>query len=157
MTSARPRNAIIETFEIAMQTLDLVEKGDTWYREFPETVFVVNLQRSSYGPSYYVNLGVWISRLSEAKWPKEQDCHLRARLGELIEDFDKDESLMNLDSMLPDRVRRSQLLEELVAYVGEIAASVRSMSDLQSSEIGQDWIEWGAANGAEVRDILGLT
>jgi hypothetical protein len=63
-----------------LKPLGLVRVGSTWYFDSPEVIGVVNLQRSMWGASYYINLGVLVKALSTLHRPKEYQCHLRGRI-----------------------------------------------------------------------------
>ncbi|WP_052519602.1 DUF4304 domain-containing protein [Archangium violaceum] len=54
-------------------------RGTSWYKHAPDSLLVVNLQKSLYGPQYYINLAAWVKQLGEAEAPKEHQCHIRVR------------------------------------------------------------------------------
>lgn len=62
-----------------------------WRLDLPEMIQVVNLQRSQWGNSFYLNIGVFVKALQNepdpvrnpAK-PSEMDCHFRVRLDNLL-------------------------------------------------------------------------
>ena len=54
-------------------------RGTSWYKHAPDTLLVVNLQKSLYGPQYYINLAAWVKQLGDAEAPKEYQCHIRVR------------------------------------------------------------------------------
>lgn len=54
-------------------------RGTSWYKHAPDTLLVVNLQKSLYGPQYYINLAAWVKQLGDAEFPKEYQCHIRVR------------------------------------------------------------------------------
>jgi len=56
-----------------------VGNASTWYKSLPEAILVVALQKSQYGPQYYLNLGIWLKQLGEEQAPKEHQCHIRLR------------------------------------------------------------------------------
>ena len=59
-------------------------RGVNYYLNQPETVCVLNLQRSSFGPQFYLNAGVFLARFGEVAQPKEHKCHIRWRLTSLM-------------------------------------------------------------------------
>ncbi len=85
----------------SLQLGDFRKKGMTWYRQRKESLQVLNLQKSSYGDQYYLNLcfvptGMEVEGLPT---PKEHKCPIRIRLTSI---FDKDfksevESLLDLE------------------------------------------------------------
>ena len=62
-----------------LKPLGFRRKGRTWWRSNSFAVQVVNLQRG-WGDSLHVNLGILIRELDESELPRENHCHVRARL-----------------------------------------------------------------------------
>ena len=62
------------------------KKGRNWRLETPETVIVVNLQRSRWSDTYYLNFGILVRELKDFPDPKDYQCHARIRLPELMPD-----------------------------------------------------------------------
>ena len=54
-------------------------RSNTWHKQCEDTILVVNLQKSQWGPQFYINLAVWVRRLGDASAPKEYQCHIRQR------------------------------------------------------------------------------
>jgi hypothetical protein len=54
--------------------------GMTWRRQQSESLAVLNVQKSNWGPEYYVNVGVFFSELDNVSNPKEYECHVRGRV-----------------------------------------------------------------------------
>lgn len=81
-------NPVKAAFNQALKEADFHKKSGTWYLEKEEVVLVANLQKSQWGLQYYLNLGIWLKRLGEKKFPKEHECHIRLRAESLpaIED-----------------------------------------------------------------------
>jgi hypothetical protein len=53
----------------------------TWHKACPESILVLNLQKSQWGdPQLYINLGVYMRDLGPEVTPPEYRCHIRARL-----------------------------------------------------------------------------
>jgi hypothetical protein len=50
-------------------------RATNWYKHGPDALLVVNLQKSLYGPRYYINLAAWVKQLGEVEAPKEYQCH----------------------------------------------------------------------------------
>jgi hypothetical protein len=54
--------------------------GNNWYRDGTDTVLVLNLQRSMWSRSYYLNFGLWLKDFGEVARPKEYQCPIRKRM-----------------------------------------------------------------------------
>ena len=92
------------------------KKSGSWYRSSDEVISVSNLQKSQYGPQYYFNQAFWLRQLGDERFPKENKCHIRARLGSLLRDeSERIAQLLDLDHQMPDEQR----VEELVRLLGE--------------------------------------
>jgi hypothetical protein len=55
-------------------------KGQSWYLDGTDSIVVLNLQKSDYDDKYYFNFGVWLKALGAAEFPKENHCHISARV-----------------------------------------------------------------------------
>jgi len=65
------------------------KQGSTWRREFKDIIQIVNLQRSNFSFSFYLNLGIFVKKFnSNIKNPEEVECHYRERF-ETIGEEDK--------------------------------------------------------------------
>jgi hypothetical protein len=60
------------------------KKARTWWRTTPDSIQVVNLQKSPYGEQVYVNLGLYVRALGNEEFPPENRCHIRARLERVV-------------------------------------------------------------------------
>ncbi len=105
-------NPVKTTFERTLQSNGFRKQGGTWYFDCPETILVVNLQKSQYGPSYYINLAVFVKALGDDKVPKEHQCHLRTR----IEDVAGDdlERALDLDDVSFADCQRESMIETAI-------------------------------------------
>ncbi len=61
-------------------------KGPDWYLRGSELIAVVNLQKDDFSDAWFVNLGIWITALGEAEWPKSHTCHVQIRVPRLWPD-----------------------------------------------------------------------
>ncbi len=109
------RNVIQQTLDAFGTRAEMLKKSGTWYRSTDEVIQAVNLQKSQYGPSYYVNAGWSLRSLGDVKFPKDHQWHVSIRLESLAaERADEVVELMDLKSGIPEG-ERSQRLQELFA------------------------------------------
>jgi len=101
-----------------LKALGFKKSGATWHRPTPDAIAVLNLQGSQFGPSFYVNLGVYFRALGDRVAPPESLCHLRIRLSQLVPNGARLTQLLDLESPIAEPAR----LQELVALVREFAA-----------------------------------
>ncbi|ESY87752.1 hypothetical protein X739_07180 [Mesorhizobium sp. LNHC220B00] len=93
-------------------------RAKNFYREWPETICVLNLQKSSWGPRFYINAAVWFTRLGPERRPKEYNCHIRWRVNSLMGDEQSKafEQALNLEQLLSDDQRLSLVKDGVDAY-----------------------------------------
>ena len=123
----------------------LEKKSHTWYRRSAEVIAVLNLQKSQYGPQYYVNQAFWLRQLGDEPYPKEHECHVRSRLEDIVPEAEGDiQRLLDLEQPVPDAQRTAglrQLLGDRLLPVIERAGSVAGLRSLRDE---------GALEGAAV-------
>ncbi|MBE7466314.1 MAG: DUF4304 domain-containing protein [Planctomycetes bacterium] len=93
------------------------KSGATWRKEAVDAIGVLNLQGSQWGPSFYINLGVYFRALGDHDQPSEYHCHVRTRLSELVPDRERLNTLLNFERPVEDNVRAREL-EALVLKYG---------------------------------------
>lgn len=98
--------------EKALKMTGFAKNGGSWYRRSDEAVCVVNLQKSEYGPQYYINLGILVKRIEDKAFPKENHCHIRMRLGALSADAN---DLLNLNDTRYDDAERARRIRDIIA------------------------------------------
>ncbi|CAN7275388.1 DUF4304 domain-containing protein [Mesorhizobium sp. LjNodule214] len=93
-------------------------RATNFYREWPETICVLNLQKSSWGPQFYVNAAVWFKRLGPERRPKEYNCHIIWRVDSLMtsEQSKAFTEALDLDHSIPDDRRYSLIKEGVDTY-----------------------------------------
>jgi hypothetical protein len=93
-------------------------RAKNFYRERPETICVLNLQKSSWGPQFYLNAAVWFTRLGPERRPKEYNCHIIWRVDSLMTDQQSKafEQALNLDHSIPNDQRSSLIKEGVDTY-----------------------------------------
>ncbi|MEZ2328622.1 DUF4304 domain-containing protein [Mesorhizobium sp. RCC_202] len=89
-----------------------------FYREWPETICVLNLQKSSWGPQFYINAAVWFKRLGPERRPKEYNCHIRWRVNSQMGDAQSKAftQALDLEYALPDDKRQSLVRDGVDTY-----------------------------------------
>jgi len=109
------KNLLKETLDAVLLERGFTRKALTWFAESPETIVVVNLQKSQWGEQYYVNLAVWVKALGESKAPpKEQLCHVRIRLTSLADH--RVEDALDLTSNQLKDAERKQIVESYLVH-----------------------------------------
>ncbi|WP_256752364.1 DUF4304 domain-containing protein [Mesorhizobium sp. Mes31] len=112
-------------------------RAKNFYREWPETICMLNLQQSSWGPQSYINAGVWFTRLGPERRPKEYKCHIRWRVDSQMEDNQSKAftQALNLEYPLPDNQRLSLIKDGVDTYgFGLLARCESERAALQVAE-----------------------
>ena len=108
-----------------------LRKGQNWFRQGDEVVEVLNLQKSQYGPQYYLDYGIWLRALGEEQQPREQHCHVRMRLGAVMSSAAQLTQLLDLEADTPEHARRSALAELLATEFLSFAELCRTTAGLR--------------------------
>ncbi|MCR1784449.1 DUF4304 domain-containing protein [Nocardioides carbamazepini] len=147
-------NTIQTTFANAMKSLGLTKKGGAWYLHSDDTVLVVELQKSNFGLTYFVNVAVWLRSLGDSHFPKEHACHIRTRLGELVADPERIAELLDLERSVDDLQRADELEAELTTTLRWVFEATDSLGAL-SSKAGDRLRDHSLVTGAAQRLIAG--
>jgi len=90
-------------------------RTNTWHKQCQDTILVVNLQKSQWGPQYYINLAVWVKQLGDASTPKEYQCHIRQRATDLPDKRAKTlERALDLEDESMSIEQREACIDELM-------------------------------------------
>ena len=84
--TAREQDPVKATFAGFGERNGFRRKSNAWYLPQAETIAVLDLQKSQYGPQYYANVALWLLPLGDAATPKEGTCQIRTRLTSLFPD-----------------------------------------------------------------------
>lgn len=139
------RNVVQQAFDRFGQRAGFEKRSGSWYRHGEEVIAVSNLQKSQYGTSYYFNQAFWLRELGKEQYPKPNECHVQARLEDLLPEADsRIAALLDLDNEIADEERAAELGEllegELLPLI-EQGASVRAL---------QAMLETGTLAGAGI-------
>jgi hypothetical protein len=91
-------------------------RGSAWLVRAPGITTVIDLQKSSYGPSFYCNTGFWIATLGDLdeKRPKASEAHVHVR-AEVLFEANRHRVAALLDAQAPmDMDERTAGLCELI-------------------------------------------
>ncbi|WP_426210634.1 DUF4304 domain-containing protein [Massilia sp. TWP1-3-3] len=106
-----------------LKALGFRKQGQTWWLSNIETIGVINIQKSSFGPGVYINLGVYVKQLGQEERPPEYRCHVRARLEQIASDRFWNE-IVSAESIAPPS---ASLIE---AILGDGVAWLEQLSTL---------------------------
>jgi len=142
------RNVVQRTFDEFGKAAFGSKKAGSWYRRSDETIVVLNLQKSNYGLSYYVNAAIWLLAAGPAQSPKPSQCHIQTRLERLVpaESRDRLEALLNLESPIEEEARREELLAQFHQHLLPVVESAVTLNSLRFGD-GQRFVEASLVDG----------
>lgn len=110
--SIRTGDELVQFFKDILKPRGFKKHRRAWYLDTPETVIIVDLQRSSWSECYTLNLGVLVKSIDTGKRayggprPNIVDCHLRYDLSDLFPEPPKRPA-----KITPERARVHELLD----------------------------------------------
>lgn len=128
---AAERNEVQVEFDAFGKAAGMTKQSGSWYRASDEVITVLNLQKSQYSLSYYINVGWWLRALGDAKFPKEHELHVRIRLDALLPD-EAEEVKALLDLERPVENRADRLREVLQSELRPILGHTGSVEGLRA-------------------------
>jgi hypothetical protein len=130
---AADRDEVQREFDAFGAAGGMLKQSGSWYRASDEVITVLNLQKSQYSLSYYVNVGFWLRALGAEKYPKENKCHIRLRLETLLPDREEEiRALLDLERDVPSRAKRfHDILETELRPLLERASSLEGLRQLR--------------------------
>ena len=114
---ADTRTVVVRAIESSLQKDGWRKKSGSWYKRAPETLLVVNIQKSNYSRLYFLNLAIFMPNRADEFSPYEQ-APVRLRVNDLpgAEQYSPRE-LLDLERPLADDERESRItkmMEDLV-------------------------------------------
>lgn len=115
-------------------------RSGSWFVDGADAIAVVNLQKSRYGPRYYLNIGYWFLELGSSTAPPPSHCHLQSRADVLVGEASRERlnDLLNLAAPMPDVYRLDSIAELLSKELLPVLTSGLSLQGL-ATEAGQ-WL-----------------
>jgi hypothetical protein len=104
-----------------------------FYKEHPEVICVLNLQKSAWWPQHYLNAGVALRRIATTKRPKFSGLHVLWRADSLVSGESKSalSKALDLEAAMDDAERRRTIREEsfrhAFAHLAECADEAKSL------------------------------
>jgi hypothetical protein len=128
-------NVLSETIGRVLKPAGFKRTASTWFLENAEVFQVVNLQKSSFGRQYYVNVALWLKTLGHVDVPKAHQCQVQCRWGALIPEPDAKDlaTLLDLeDASVGESERAAKVSHLLEAFVLPFFAGVSTLSGLRA-------------------------
>ena len=136
-----------------MKPLGFKKEGATWRKRNANSISVINLQGSQWGPSFYMNLGIYFLTVGDNEKPPEYHCHLRTRLTELVPDRQRLDDVLDLEKPIALTIRFEELVAAVVNY------GLPWLQRVSTVEGAREYCKSSSAPWvtADARELLGLS
>lgn len=109
-----------------LQAFGYSRKGTSWFKDTNELIKVVNLQKSNFAKSYYINYGFNIKGLDM----QGVTMHIQNRYGSVVAiDNNRIKETLNLESEMEDSVRKKKI-EQIMDDVIHLLSKIDTVNDL---------------------------
>jgi hypothetical protein len=147
-------NAVTQGLDAFASQHGFTKHSRSWYRQTADVLKVLNLQKSQYGPSYYLNVALWLPELGDTRYPPENHCHVRTRLNSIFpDDSDTIDALLNLEAPVPDRVTAMRAF--LTTRLAPLLDAASSTDGLRHSHLGRHLIAASLVTGDALSVLAG--
>jgi len=132
---------LYDAFDKVLRPAGFRRKTDTWYRRNTELIQLVNLQKSSWGKQYFVNIAWWLNDLGSEQFPKEYRCHLRRRCNVFVaHDGRVLDRLLDFEDLAKTHEERSASVANLFAdKVLPFLQQTNSLAGLRKEFTADSW------------------
>ena len=91
------------------------KKGHMWYMHSQDCVFRIDVQKSSWGEKFYINLGVYLKAIREVPVPPLTASDIDGRIDSLVPEKERLLEILDLENITEaERRRRARRVAELV-------------------------------------------
>lgn len=126
------QNAVVRVIGEALKPLGFQRHGHSWYRVTSDLYAVINVQKSRWDESCYVNIAFSPAGQSENAWIPESKCQVRFRLDSLKSI--PPEALLLLGETtgeIDEHALRSSLAERIGAPIAQFMRGITSIDELK--------------------------
>lgn len=108
-----------------------------WFKEFPQVIQVLDLQKSNYGNLYYLNIKLFIQGAFGSKYIKSKQL-VKSDTGDIfLRQPNNYSDLLNLDAPLDDAKRKEglkKMFEDFIAPFSEKANTKEGIKELHRKD-----------------------
>lgn len=122
-----------ELAKIISSTLgkSFIKKSSTWRLHREDIITVVNMQRSNFSNSYYINMGFFFKKIEPLNEnPFDYQCHLRARIEAFLSTGELDRRALDFEDTTIDDMDRYTAIENAVKKMANVIGEVNSDDDV---------------------------
>jgi len=104
------KRELVKAIAPTLKSHGFKKKDATWHRLQNGFIQTINVQGSQWGKSFYLNLGIYITALGNEIAPPEYHCHIRNRVGNVVENLARYNELLDFENSIPNELRYRELL-----------------------------------------------
>jgi Domain of unknown function (DUF4304) len=126
-------DGLASVLEAALRPLGFRRRRSSWYRKGDVVYAIVNIQKSSFDETCYINIGFCPVGQIGGEWAPESKCPIRLRLGALRAVSVADAALLDPASLeqLGDADWRAAVAERIGSPLVDVVGAVDSLDDLR--------------------------
>ncbi|MQS07542.1 DUF4304 domain-containing protein [Streptomyces alkaliphilus] len=126
------QSAVVRVVDESIKPLGFQRRGHSWYRITSDLYSVINVQKSRWSESCYINIGFSPSGQVENLWLPESRCQVRFRLDSLKRITR--EGLLLLEGGTDQEVKlRASLVEKIGNPLAQFVVGVTNLDDLRGA------------------------
>ena len=121
-----------DILKVFLKPLGFKKSKSRWHLYHDEVIVVIELHRSSWGPQYYFEIGLYLRPLGDLLTPTEVQCHIRTRLATVCGQEDKGPvgKLFDLEHQISDKDRSEEIVSVLEQSLIPFLNTCTSLKDL---------------------------
>ena len=106
-----------------------------WYKESSECIAVLELQKSSFGNNYYLNIKIFIQGAFDRTYMPSKDL-IKSSIGHITNQI-RDKDILDFDKPMSDTMRKQELENLFMEYIKPFtdkALSKKGVKELEAQE-----------------------
>jgi hypothetical protein len=150
-------DGLAKVLDVALSPLGFRRRATNWYRRGDEIYSIVNIQKSRFDDSCYLNIAFCPTELMVDDWTSESRCPIRFRVDALTTISAADAALLDARTaqQMNEYVWQLDVADRIGARVAQVMKSIGSLDDLrgflQSNRPERVFI------GRDVKDLLHIS
>lgn len=119
-------------FDEVAKTHDFKKAFSGWYKESQECIAILELQKSSYKDSYYLNIKIFIQGVFERVYLPNKDL-IKSPIGHITDQI-RDKEILDFTNSMNDDERKEHLIDLFEKYIVPFTNKTLSKSSIKELE-----------------------
>ncbi len=142
--ASEEKREILKAIAPTLKAHGFKKKDATWHRTRNGFIQTFNVQGSQWCKAFYLNLGIYILAIGDSTTPPEYACHIRNRVGDLVEDLRRYNQLLDFENALTADERFRDLNEIIEAH------AIPWLDEFSNNQRIIDWITCEQSHGLPI-------